>query len=56
MNELTIRIFKDGDQWCVLLGEDLVQGFGAFGSTVDEAIGNFWASYGEEAKAKGWPP
>ena len=36
--EYNIRIFKDGDQWCALIGEDLENGIGGFGITPVKAI------------------
>lgn len=41
------RIFPDGDQWCVLLGEDLQSGVAGFGNTPDAASRDFdrnWSS------------
>lgn len=38
---LNPRIFPDGDQWCVLLGDDLQEGVAGFGDTPDEASRNF---------------
>jgi len=35
------KISRDGDQWCVLLGDDLQIGVAGFGSTPDEAVRNF---------------
>lgn len=34
-------IYPDGDQWCVLLGEDLMTGICGFGPTPDEAAKAF---------------
>lgn len=39
------KIYPDGDQWCVLLGEDLQMGVCAFGKTPDEASRNFDAEW-----------
>ncbi len=36
-----LRPFKDGDQWCVLLGEDLQVGIAGFGETPLKAILEF---------------
>ena len=36
--EYNIRIFKDGDQWCALIGEDLENGIGGFGITPMDAF------------------
>lgn len=35
------RISKDGDQWCVLYGENLQEGVAGFGNTPMEAIQDF---------------
>jgi len=35
------RVFKDGDMWCCLLGENLMEGVVAFGKTPDEATREF---------------
>lgn len=32
------KLFKDGTQWCVLYGEDIVTGIAGFGNTPDKAI------------------
>ena len=31
------RVFKEGDQWCALLGEDIIGGVCGFGNTPEEA-------------------
>lgn len=36
--------FKDGDQWCVLLGGDLQSGVSGFGDTPEKAIFDFNAA------------
>lgn len=33
--------FRDGDQWCVLYGENLQEGIASFGKTPEEAIARF---------------
>lgn len=35
------RLFKDGNAWCALLGENLMTGVSAFGNTPSEAMHNF---------------
>ena len=40
------RLFKDGNQWCVLHGENLQEGIAGFGSTKDEA----WEAFFKERK------
>lgn len=39
---------RDGDQWCVLLGENLQEGLSAFGDTVAEAMSNFDVAFFKE--------
>lgn len=34
-------IYPDGDQWCVLLGEDLAVGIAGFGETPEQAAAAF---------------
>ena len=36
--------FKDGDQWCVLLGDNLQSGIAGFGKTPEKAIFDFNAA------------
>ena len=38
---LGARIFQDGNEWCVLYGEDLMSGIAAFGDTPEKAIAAF---------------
>lgn len=35
------RIYPDGDQWCVLYGDDLQEGVAGFGATPDAASRDF---------------
>lgn len=45
------RLFKDGNQWCCLYGENLQEGIAGFGSTPDLAVLAFCGAY-EHEKAK----
>lgn len=36
--KLKPRLFRDGDQWCVLFGNDLMTGIAGFGDTPHEAV------------------
>lgn len=36
--ELPIKVFRDGDSWCALLGENLQEGRAAFGKKPSEAM------------------
>lgn len=38
MGEFSLRIFKDGDKWCVLMGENLQEGIAGFGKTIPDAL------------------
>lgn len=38
--EITIRIHRDGDAWCVLIGENLQEGVAGHGRTINDAIRN----------------
>lgn len=40
-----LKPFKDGDQWCVLLGEDLQVGIAGFGETPMKAILDFNSAF-----------
>jgi hypothetical protein len=40
-------VFKDGDMWCCLYGDNIMEGVAAFGKTPDEATREFdrvWVS------------
>ena len=41
MEEKGVQVFKDGDSWCVLYGEDLQSGIAGFGDTIVEAAEEF---------------
>lgn len=46
------KISQDGDQWCALYGDDLVQGVAGFGDTPDAAMRAFdVAWWGEKTAA-----
>lgn len=40
MKVLKIKITKDGDSWCALIGKDLQDGTGGFGETPVKAVKN----------------
>ena len=44
------RISLDGDQWCVLLGDNLQDGVCAFGSSPEIAFWNFDIEFSKEIK------
>ena len=35
------RVIKDGNQWCVLYGENLQEGIAGFGDTIHDAVLDF---------------
>lgn len=39
--EIELKIFRDGDQICVLWGENLQVGIVGFGENIPEAVRNF---------------
>ena len=43
--KVTISVELDGDQYCALLGIDLMEGVCGFGVTIDEAIESFCESW-----------
>lgn len=43
--KVTISVELDGDQYCALLGIDLMEGVCGFGGTIDEAIESFCESW-----------
>jgi hypothetical protein len=44
------EIKKDGNQWCILLGNNIQEGIAAFGKSPFEAIRNFNAEMYKEIK------
>ena len=40
-----VKIYADGDRWCVLLGDDLQSGVAGFGKTRQSAVMDFWQNY-----------
>ena len=45
LKKVTISVELDGDQYCALLGADLMEGVCGFGYTIDEAIEAFCESW-----------
>jgi len=43
--KVTINVKLDGDQYCALLGINLMEGVCGFGSTIDDAIEAFCESW-----------
>ncbi len=40
------KIYPDGNQWCVLLGDNIQEGLAGFGDTPDEAASDFDQNWG----------
>lgn len=45
VRNLNAVLSKDGNQFCWLIGEDLVQGIAGFGDTVALALDDLWDQY-----------
>jgi hypothetical protein len=39
--QIALNISKDGDKYCVLLGQNLVEGVAGFGDTLHKAMNDF---------------
>lgn len=39
------RVFRDGDQYCALHGEDLQCGIAGFGDTPAQAVESYWEAF-----------
>lgn len=50
MAEKGLIPFKDGNAWCILLGENLQEGVSGFGDTIIEAAMDFYRNYTDYAK------
>jgi len=46
------KLFKDGNQWCVLYGENLQEGVAGFGDTANQAIFAWNAEWNKSAQPK----
>lgn len=38
MDDYVIQVYRDGDQWCALLGDDFAEGYAGFGDSVSDAL------------------
>ena len=47
---LGLRPFRDGDSWCVLMGDDLQEGVAAFGESPHDAMMNFDQEFRSKVK------
>jgi hypothetical protein len=43
--QVDATLTKDGDKWCVLFGEDLIDGVAGFGGQIWEAIAEFKSNF-----------
>jgi len=51
-----VKVFKDGDQWCALVGEDLQEGIAGFGPNPSLALlGLLFDFEGDELPQDRWP-
>jgi hypothetical protein len=39
------KMYKDGDQWCVMIGENIQEGIAGFGHQTWQAIGDFKSNF-----------
>lgn len=56
MNEnerFIIVVYRDGDKWCVLCGDNIQVGICGFGDTVAEALAAFQKNWERDAAVKG---
>ena len=42
------KLFRDGNQWCALYGEDLQHGVAGFGKSPEKAMRNFCLEWNKE--------
>lgn len=42
------KVFRDGDKWCALYGENIMEGISGFGNTAAEAVAEFEHNYFSE--------
>lgn len=54
MDNTKISIQKDGNQWCILWGDNLQEGISGFGYMIEQAMLNFAVDVIKELKIKGW--
>jgi len=52
-NMIKPRVFRDGDQWCALHGDDIQIGVCGFGDSPDAAAYDFDRAWHETTKAEG---
>jgi hypothetical protein len=46
LNNLNLKLERDGNKWCALYGRDLVEGLRAFGDTPHQALIAFARAWG----------
>lgn len=42
------KLFKDGNQWCALLGDNIQEGVAGFGASPSKAMDNFDLNFSKE--------
>jgi len=52
VKEISIKLTKDGDEYCFLLGENLQEGIAGFGDTILKALDNFEERWGNDMESK----
>ena len=50
--EILIRVFKDGDMWCALVGKDIMEGIAGFSETLTGAVRNLADAIEEEPSSR----
>lgn len=49
-----LKPFKDGNQWCILVGDNIQEGVCGFGDTIDDALYEFLKGVCEQQKSAEW--
>jgi len=49
-----LKLFKDGNQWCVLVGDNIQEGVCGFGDTIEDALYEFLKEVCEQQKPAEW--
>lgn len=49
-----LKPFKDGNQWCVLVGDNIQEGVCGFGDTIEDALYEFLKEVCEQQKPAEW--
>jgi len=49
-----LKVFKDGDQWCILIGDNIQEGVCGFGDTIEDALFEFLEEICKQNKTIEW--